>query len=28
VKLLRVVASGPAGQHHPSRSNLARLGIE
>jgi hypothetical protein len=28
VKLLRVFASGPAGQHHPSRSNLARLGID
>jgi hypothetical protein len=27
VKLLRVFTSGPAGEHHPSRSNLARLGI-
>jgi hypothetical protein len=28
VNLLRGFASGPAGQHHPSRSNLARLGID
>jgi hypothetical protein len=28
VNLLRVFASGPAGQRHPSRSNLARLGLE
>jgi hypothetical protein len=27
VRLLRVFARGPAGTHHPSRSNLARLGI-
>jgi hypothetical protein len=27
VNLLRVFASGPAGRHHPSRSNLARLGL-
>jgi hypothetical protein len=27
VRLLRVFARGPAGAHHPSRSNLARLGI-
>jgi hypothetical protein len=28
VNLLRVFAQGPAGQRHPSRSNLARLGID
>jgi hypothetical protein len=28
VNLLRVFASGPAGQRHPSRSNLARLGLD
>jgi hypothetical protein len=28
VNLLRAFASGPAGQHHPSRSNLARLGLK
>jgi hypothetical protein len=28
VTLLRVFASGPAGQRHPSRSNLARLGLD
>jgi hypothetical protein len=28
VNLLRVFASGPAGQGHPSRSNLARLGLD
>jgi hypothetical protein len=27
VNLLRAFAGGPAGVHHPSRSNLARLGI-
>ena len=28
VNLLRVFAQGPAGQGHPSRSNLARLGLD
>jgi hypothetical protein len=28
VNLLRVFASGPAGQRHPSRSNLTRLGLD
>jgi N,N-dimethylformamidase beta subunit-like, C-terminal len=28
VNLLRVFARGPAGQRHPSRSNLARLGLD
>ena len=28
VNLLRVFTSGPAGQRHPSRSNLARLGLD
>ena len=27
VNLLRAFADGPAGAHHPSRPNLARLGI-
>jgi hypothetical protein len=28
VNLLRVFAQGPAAKRHPSRSNLARLGVD